>query len=81
MTAQDPLHSLLDYECLLLWLTWFWFTTRSLLLRMTQGEWRITRDFSFTNELPVDSSRNESLWVWVRVLYHDRRSVGQSVLE
>jgi hypothetical protein len=31
MTGSDSLHSLLDYECLPLWLTWFWFTSRSLL--------------------------------------------------
>jgi hypothetical protein len=33
VTDRDSLHSLLDYECLLflLWLTWFWFTNRSLL--------------------------------------------------
>jgi hypothetical protein len=37
MPAYDSLHSLLDYECLLWWLTWLWFTNRSLLRMTNEG--------------------------------------------
>jgi hypothetical protein len=37
ITVVDSLHSFLDYECLLLWLTWFSFTNRPLL--RTKDDW------------------------------------------
>jgi hypothetical protein len=56
----------LRVSSLLLWLIWFWFTNRSLHLRMTYESIRTMK-----NELRI--------WVWV--LYYDRRPVCQSVLE
>jgi hypothetical protein len=41
MTAWNSLHSLPNYECLLLWLTWFWFNHYG----------RMTNEESLPNEL------------------------------
>jgi hypothetical protein len=49
MTAQDSLHFLLDYECLLLYCDWLRSDSR-ISPFFYEGERRITHYFSFTNE-------------------------------
>jgi hypothetical protein len=85
MTAEDSLHSLLDYECLLFYSDWLgsdlrighFFSFRCPLVNIPQLN---TEQLNcLLNSLTTESLMNSRIWVWV--LCYDRRSVGQSVLE
>jgi hypothetical protein len=88
VTAQDSLHSLLDYECLLfhcddLALIYESATSSPSVVRwLALHSWTLnslTNESSFTNELLHHSGANVSLKSKSKLRY-DRRSVGQSFL-